>query len=171
MRLAGLGEIRHVLHLEKRKLVAKAIFESVLTYCIAAWGGASKCEIEELQVLQNKAAQFVLNLPQRSSRDQMFNNLGWLTVNQLSVFHTLLAVYNIRQSKEPEYLAKKLCRDNARGNIIISFTNLTLLKKSFIVRGAELWNSVPFSIRSLRKVAEFKNSLKEWIRANVEKFM
>ena len=171
LRLAGLGKIRHVLHLEERKLVAKAIFESVLTYCIAAWGGASKCEIEELQVLQNKAAQFVLNLPQRSSRDQMFNNLGWLTVNQLSVFHTLLAVYNIRQSKEPEYLAKKLCRDNARGNIIISFTNLTLLKKSFIVRGAELWNSVPFSIRSLRKVAEFKNSLKEWIRANVEKFM
>ena len=41
LRLAGLGKIRHVLHLEKRKLVAKAIFESVLTYCIAAWGGAS----------------------------------------------------------------------------------------------------------------------------------
>ena len=87
-RLAGLRKVTHALDYEKRKVVAKAIFESVLTYCIPVWAGTSKGVIEELQVLQNRAAQFVLKLPGRSNRDHMFNTLGWLTVHQLSVFHT-----------------------------------------------------------------------------------
>ena len=171
IRLAGLSKIKYVIGLEKRKLVAKSIFESVLTYCMPAWGGATKRDIEELQVLQNKAAQFVLNLPHRSNREQMYQSLGWLTVNQLSVFHTIFAVYKIRHSKEPEYLAKKLCRDNTRGNIVIAFTNLTLLKRSFVFRGAELWNRVPLSIRSLNKAKNFKFELKKWIGSNVERFV
>ena len=58
-RLAGLCKLKNILNRQKRNVVAKSIFQSVLTYCIALWGGASKKNIEEIKVLQNKAAYFV----------------------------------------------------------------------------------------------------------------
>ena len=73
---------------------------------MAAWGGTSKGDIEHLQVLQNKAAQFVLNIPGRSNREQMYTKLDWLTVHQLCVYHAIVAVYNIRRTQEPKLLLK-----------------------------------------------------------------
>ena len=46
------------------------------------------------------------HLPPRSNREFMFNKLKWLTVNQLVVYHTLLTMFKIRVSGEPEYLVK-----------------------------------------------------------------
>ena len=125
-RLAGLRKIKFFSSQKLRKIVAESIFQSILTYCISVWGGAGKGEIEGLQVLQNQAARIVLNVPQRTSRVYLFESLSWLSVNQLIVFHRLLAVYNIKRSKEPEYLSDFLNRENFRRNIIIPKTNLSL---------------------------------------------
>ena len=138
---------------------------------VPVWGGTSKGNIEDLQVLQNRAAEFVLQLPGRSNREQMFHRLGWLTVHQLAVFHTILAVYKIRKSKEPEYLARKLTRDNFRGNIVVPYTHLRLLKRSFVLRGSELWNRLPMSVRSLKKDMKFKTELRKWVTEQVNKFL
>ena len=136
-------KVQNILGLGKRKLVTEAVFQSVLCYCIPLWGGATKREIEDLQVIQNSAARLVLKLQRGSSRKEMFRALQWLTLHQLIVYYRIMAVYNIRSNQEPEYLFKKLSNDNIRGNIIIPNTNLSILKKSFIFAGSELWNSIP----------------------------
>ena len=88
-RLTGLMKTRFIVTYPFRKTVAEGICTSVLTYCIPAWGGLDK---GDLQVMQNKAAQIVMNLPPRSNRKMMYTSLGWLTVNQLIFFHSVLAV-------------------------------------------------------------------------------
>ena len=170
-RLSGLRKIQNILSFDRRKVVAQAVFQSVLSYCIAVWGGAAKGDIENIQVIQNRAAQLTLNIRGwRISRQDLYNSLGWLTVHQLSAFHRILAVYNIRKSKEPEYLANLLSRDNVRNNIIIPHTGLSLLKRSFIFDGAELWNCVPHSIRQIECSRRFKHELRKWILTNVPRF-
>ena len=67
-RLTGLMKTRFIVTYPFRKTVAEGIFTSVLTYCIPAWGGLDKGDLQDLQVMQNKAAQIVLNLPPRSNR-------------------------------------------------------------------------------------------------------
>ena len=52
------------------------------------------------------------------------DRLGWLTVQQLIAYHTIIAVYRVRESKEPERLANFLTRDNMFGSIIIKNTSL-----------------------------------------------
>ena len=64
------------------------------------------------------------------------------TVNQLVAYHTLIQVYKIRNSGEPEYLASALKDDNRNGHIVVPITNLTLAMKSFTFREAKLWNSL-----------------------------
>ena len=76
-------------------------------------GGAQ--EVKDLQVLQNKAARIVNHSPLRERRDKMYDDLGWLTVKQLILYHTVLTVYRIRNTQEPEYLASILSRDTTSG--------------------------------------------------------
>ena len=127
--------------------------------------------MKDLQILQNKAAQIVTHSPPRAIRDQMFDELDWLTVNQLVRYFTLLAVFRIRRTGEPEYLASSLCNDNRNGKIIVQNTNLTLLKKSFKLRGACNWNALPANIRNLNKMSPFKKELKVWIKKYVPRFL
>ena len=94
----------------------------------------------------------MLNLPPRFNRDSMFSMLGWMTVQQLIVYHTALVVYRIRQAEEPEYLARALTRDNYRGNIVVQNTRLGLYKKSFTQRGSTLWNGLPKELRKIEKI-------------------
>ena len=100
----------------------------------------------------------------------MYTKLDWLTVHQLCVYHAIVAVYNIRRTQEPELLSKQLSRENIRGNIVIQNTRLSLFKKSFVVRGAELWNSVLLSVRRIDDCQMFKKLLKDWIAKNVVRF-
>ena len=57
--------------------------------------------------------------PAREPRQTMFDKLGWFTVQQLIKYHTLLTVYRIRNSQEPECFAAVFSRDNYfTGNLL-----------------------------------------------------
>ena len=170
-RLAGLMKIKFLTSVSHKKVIAESIFQSVMTYCIAVWGGTTKGNIDSIQVLQNQAARIVLNQPKRVHRVQLYTILSWLTVNQLVVFHRILAVYKIRSCKEPEYLATFLTEDNIRGNIVIPNTASSLFRKSFVVHGAELWNSLPHGLRQMANLQTFKKELKKWVLENVPQFL
>ena len=135
-RLVGLAHIKFILPFNIRKIVSQGMFNSVLAYCLPLFGGCDVQEIKDLQVLQNKAARIVTHSPLRASRQSMYDQLDWLTVKQLILYHTLLTVYRIRQAKEPEYLASILSNENHYGKIIIPNTRLTLYRKSFSYRGS-----------------------------------
>ena len=139
-RLAGLLKLRYVVPYNYLKIITHGIFNSILVYCLPLYGGCDKADLQSLQVLQNKAAQIVTKSPPRSERKVMYDRLDWLTVNQLVAYHTLLQIFKIRKSHQPEYLFEILGRCNRNGNIVITHTELSLAKKSFTFRGSELWN-------------------------------
>ena len=170
-RLTGLENIKFILPFPIRKTVTEGIFNSILVYCLTLYGGSDRTHIRELQVLQNKAAQIVCHAPPRSNRAKLFEKLGWLSVNQLIMYHTLINVYRIRVCGEPEYLAQFLKNDSITGRIIRTNTNLGLALRSFVFRGSSQWNSLPSSIRILTKIGTFKKKLRSWILTNTPRFI
>ena len=170
-RLAGLDKLRLIMSKNNKKNIVQGVFNSVLCYCLPLFGGCNTTELKTLQVLQNRAARIVLNLPPRANRNTMFEKLGWMSVKQLIAYHTLLAVYRVRQSQEPEYLARELMRDNNRGNIIVQNSRLGLYKNSFVPRGSTLWNKLPRELRNITKIGNFKQKLRKWVEDNVMKFV
>ena len=170
-RLAGLAHIKFILPFSTRKIISEGIFNSVLVYCLPLFGGCDVQELKDLQTLQNKAARIVTHSALRTHSKDMFNRLGWLTVKQLVTYHTLLTVYRVRQTKEPEYLSSILCKDSRFGKIIVPNTRLTLTQKSFTTRGACNWNSLPPEIRKLDTLSCFKQEVKKWIKLNVPRFV
>ena len=107
-RLAGLNKIKYLVPFSIRKTITQSIFNSVMVYCIPLFGGCDTSQLKDLQVLQNKAAQMVTHSPPRTRRSELFDKVQWLTVKQLIVYHTLIAIFKVRQNNEPEYLASKL---------------------------------------------------------------
>ena len=101
----------------------------------------------------------------------MFEKLGWLSVNQLVSYHSLLLVFKIRSSGEPEYLARKLKYENRLEKIIIPNTSLSLAKKSFIFRAAEQWNNLPISARRAVKISHFKKETRKWVVSSISRFL
>ena len=170
-RLSGLSKLRYIVPYSMLKTITQGIFNSILVYCLPLFGGCDKSELTSLQVLQNKAAQIVTRSPPRAVRNPMFDKLDWLSVNQLVVYHTLLQVYKIRSSREPEYLSQALRDDNRNGNIIIPNTDLSLAKNSFVFRGAKLWNNLPPNIRNNLKISKFKKESRKWVKENISRFL
>ena len=101
----------------------------------------------------------------------MFIKLKWLTVYQLIAYHTLIAVFRVRQSKEPEYLAGILTRDNRQGNIVMENTRLVLYRDSFVFRGSVMWNELPKTLKTEKKIARFKLGLRKWVLENIPGFL
>ena len=153
-----------------KKNIVQGMFNSVLCYCLPLFGGCSKYSLDNLQSLQNKAVRIVLNLPKRSNREKMFDEIGWLTVRQMVVYHTLLTVHSIRISKQPEYLSKLLLNENHNGNIIVSNVQLGLLRNSFAFRGAISWNKLPRMIRLEESKTKFKNGVRRWVQEQISRF-
>ena len=140
-------------------------------YCLPLFGGCNAVDLKDLQILQNKIAQIVTHSPRYASRNGMYDYLDWLTVNQLVRYFTLVAVFRIRISGEPEYLASCLTNTNRNGKIIVPITKLTLYKNSFKIRGSNNWNVLPETIRNVTQIGTFKRLIKAWIKQNVPRFL
>ena len=88
--------------------ITQGIFNIVLIYCLPFYGGLDKGQLSSVKVLQNNAVKIVKRSPQRSVKNTMYDKLDWLTLNQLVTYHTLIQVYKIRTSGEPEYLSSAM---------------------------------------------------------------
>ena len=169
-RLTGLERLKYVMTKSTKNNIVQGVFNSVLCYCIQLFGGCNSSELHQLQVQQNRAAKCVLRLPPGSSRSFIFEKLGWMSVQQLIAYHTLITIFRIRHNREPEYLADFLTRDNIYGNIIVQNSNLSLYRNSFTYRGSVLWNRLPKDMRKKVKIGIFKKEVKSWIKKNVQRF-
>ena len=169
-RLTGLEKLKFVMSKSNKKNIVEGVFNSVLCYCLPLFGGCTKAEVRLLQVQQNRAARLVLRMPPRSSRSLMFDKLGCMTVAQLIAYHTLIAVFRVRQTREPEDLASILSRDNHTYHIIMKNKDLVLYRESFVFRGAVLWNRLTLNMRKETEIRNFKKSIRGWVGENVGRF-
>ena len=169
-RLVGLLGIRFIASFNIRKTITEGLFNSVLVYCLSLYGGMDNGDLGDLQVMQNKAARIVTMVPPRANRSQMYDKLGWLTINQLIFYHSVILVFKIRSSSQPEHLAQLLSQDSRNSRIIIPNLELRVTQRSFTMRGATSWNLLPPIVRNQPKLGTFKKLAKQWILANIERF-
>ena len=141
-----------------------------MVYCLPLFGGCDSRHIQDLQVLQSKIARIVTNSGIRTNRNIMFDRLEWMTVKQMIVYHTLLTIYKIRLTGEPEEFASALKNENRNQKIITPLSRLTLYRRSFLYRGSIDWNTLPSSLRNSEKLGVFKKGLRIWILDNITRF-
>ena len=175
-RVGALKKVCKLAAFRNRKMVADGIFMSKLVYLIPLWGACAKSLLKALQTLQNKAARAVTKLDWNSPTALILQQCGWLSVNQLSVYHTVILAHQVIEAKSPHYLYSKFntnyyyrTRQADSGKIRCTRTpELDLARDSFCWRAAELYNKLPSEIRSMKTLTLFKTGVKEWVKNNIE---
>ena len=107
-RVNALSKICKLTCFKTRKMLANGIFMGNLITLISLWGGAPKFLINILQKLQNRAARMVTKRNVFTPIKTLLTQCGWLSVNQLVVFHNVLKIYEKKSTKRPVYLYDKI---------------------------------------------------------------
>ena len=145
---------------------------SYLSYRIPLYGGCPEYLISALQILQNRAARLATNSGWYTASAQMLLHLGWLSVRQMIVFHSLVLIFKTRMNQRPVYLHNQVST-RFRVNTRLSANNgirgtrhnqSELGRKSFLPRTINQWNNLPAEVRSAPSLGKFKMKLKSWVR-------
>ena len=142
---------------------------------IAVWGGCGVGLRKSLQIIQNKAARFVTKLDWSSSTSILLGQMGWLSVNRLIFYHSVLLVYKVKMNKSPMYIDNMFnwsymyhTRQAEEGLIkIIGKPKLDVSRSSFRMRAANNYNQLPTKIRGSTTLSIFKSEVKTWIKEQV----
>ena len=175
-RVGALKKLSRVANFKNRKMIANGVFMSKLVYLIPLWGGSAKFLIKSLQTLQNKAARAVTKLDWNTTTSELLKQCSWLSVHQLSVYHTLVLMFKVMQAKSPKYLYSMFStsynyktREAETGKI--KYTRqpeLGLSKDSFRWRAAHFYNQLPEKTRSTQNILSFKIAAKQWVKDNID---
>ena len=149
---------------------------SKLIYLIQLWGGSPQYLLNLLQKLQNRAARQVTKLPWFTPVATLLTQCGWLSINQLVIYHSLLQIYKTRMSEKPGYLHEIISKpfpaetrlSKSGGIKYTERVRSDLGQSNFTFRAITQWNDLPPHIRQMPKLPQFKTHLKSWVKANIE---
>ena len=174
-RIYALKKLSQVCDFKCRKTVANGIFLGKICYMINVWGNCSKELMNALQVCQNRAARFVTKNDLSFSNQENLRQIGWLSVNQLVEYHSILQIQKVKNNQTPEYIHSMYdweyvypTRQAACMKIKPKgVPRLKLSQSSFRWKASKAYNSITTSRVQLGQEKLLKSQVKDWIMKNV----
>ena len=179
---------KYLSHQAIESLIHVFIF-SHIDYCNGLLNGVSKHLINKLQRIQNMAARLVYKLPKFSHVTPLLINLHWLLVEYHVKYKIFLFTFEAIHQSAPQYINDMFIKKSTRyrswlssiarniefvnGSVSgeIAFDDITYLsvprtksvtfkKRSLVVTGPQLWNSLPIEIKMENSMVGFKRKIK-----------
>ena len=124
---------------------------------------------EKLQKLQNRAARILTSSSYDADAGYLLQQLGWKDLIAQRQIQVALMVFKALNDLVPDYLSSMFTERSTPGYVLRDSTNklnvplprTNYLKKSFSYRGANLWNSLPCSLRQVKSLNHFKQLLND----------
>ena len=181
-RLGLLRRIKHKVNSNKLQIIAEAIFQSKIRYGISVYTipkfefnnleQAMDPNIAKIQVIQNDMMRLLKGKSRKShtNMEKLRKELKMMSVNQLSVYHVAIEMFNIINNKSSESLHEEMKLEprgyNLRGLDDGKVKVPEKGKKScngFHYMGPKLWNFLPSHVRKTTIRNIFKEKLKDFI--------
>ena len=95
--------MRHFIPEESLLLLYHILIEPYFRYCSIIWGQCGETQKDELQTLQNKAAQTVAKVRyDEASHSDLLTKFAWLSIRNLIKLNTAVFVYKEINNLHPE---------------------------------------------------------------------
>ena len=93
-RISLLNRIKQLLPLDARVALYNALIRPLFDFSDTIWGDRDNIRLmHNLQVLQNKAAKVILDLPNYVSSTDALKTLGWPTLSQERLVHRYINTF------------------------------------------------------------------------------
>ena len=168
-RLAFLYRNSRYLDMSCRKMLAAALVQPYMDYCISSWySGISSYFKNRLDTLQRKLVRFINGFDWRHHVDcHDLRNLSWLTISDRVSYFKLIHLFKIRLGRAPPYLSSNfvsLVRTHSyrtRGsesNYYVS-KDISFAPSSFAYTAITAWNNLPIQLKRLDSLTNFKKEI------------
>ena len=182
-RIGILKRIKQKVPVDKLSIIADGIFNSVIRYGIAVYlvptyeiedlkARKLSSETYDLQVLQNNMLRVIhgLRISNRVNMEELRKKIKMMSVNQMSIYHTIIEVFNVIQNKSSEEISNKYShhdrhsiRKNTNNFLRVPVKHEHRKCTGFTYCGAKIFNSLPINIRETQDSIIFKKLVKKWI--------
>ena len=105
-----LGALKHIggnIPPKSKLLLINGMLLSKILYLLPLYGSTHKKYLRKLQVVMNDAIRFFTGFNRRTNTQILMEAVGWLDINKLIEFHSLLLAWKIIRLGSPSYLAEK----------------------------------------------------------------
>ena len=150
------------LPISSRKLLATGLIVSRLVYLLPVYGGTCRKYFNKLQVVLNNTARFVTGLGKRTSKRPLMVACGWLDIEEMIVYHSILQMWRTINLKVPLYLYRKLTI-NEDTTIETTIPRLQNTQIGYRWQTVQNWNELSQDIRENKSLISFKKQVKKWL--------
>ena len=168
--LCGLSHSRHCLPQSTLVRLVEGLVVSLIRYCIVVYGSANKTQLCRLQRLLNFGARVISGRRKYDHISDVLRELGWLSAENMYLYHSLTLLNKIRCTSQPESLA---CALNTRQTVhhhVTRQSNQLVTpqirsdsgRRRFLYSIVTAFNSLPVDLRHLRP-SLFKREVRTWI--------
>lgn len=149
-----------------KEMAYKTLVRPQVEYACAVWAPYQSCDIDNLEMINRRAARYVLgyNRFSRDSVTQMLLKLQWDTLQIRREYMKLTLMYKILHNLVaiPNHQFSTSSQHNTRGNTL-KFTQIQAKQKyyqqSFFPSIIPLWNALPTETATATSIEAFKSSL------------
>ena len=138
----------------------------LINYGSNTWGATDNSNIDRLNKLRRRAAGIILRTDFTSPSANMFKQLGWASVASRLQYNKAVLTYKALNDLTPSYISDLLklseltssfhLRSSDNGFLTVPRSRTVLYDGSFSCSAPKLWNSLPYSIRSVPSLDVFK---------------
>ena len=173
--LYNIRRIRKYLSRRSTETLIHAFVSSRVDYCNSMLYGLPAYQLNKLQRVQDAAARLIFQESKYYHAKTLLYNLHWLPVKFRIDFKILLLKEKAINGLAPFYLQelvtlKEACKYELRsvcdGLLLdpVKFKTFKMLRdRSFAAAAPQLWNSLPYAVRSSPSLASFKKALKTFL--------
>ena len=167
-RLNMMTPLKFKLDRKSLETMYKAFVLPTMEYANVVWGGTFDSDILKLEKIHVDAMRLICGATARSNIANLYRETSFLSMSERRDHSMLVMLYKIKNNMAPNYLTDILPNENRanidynlrnNANIIIPYTRLEIVRRSFIPFSINLWNQLPLTKRNKPSLDEFKASL------------
>ena len=161
------------------ELKIQLVYSNILCfidYCNAVYQGLTEKSLQKLQKIENNAVRFIFGLYGKRWKENItpyLKQLHFLPVRYRIKFKIALLVYKCINNLAPDYLKGLLKLREIKRRVsrldddffllkVPPKSNFSRTEAAFCYTGPQIWNGLPFSIRSISVLQSFKTALKTY---------
>ena len=168
---SGIGAMKRIRRLAPQAtlhLIYQSLIQSQFDYCSIVWGNCGITLQNKLQKLQNRAARVLTFSDYDADADRLLRILGWRKLIRQQQITRAIMIYKSLHGLAPEYLNSKFQLKapaynlrNHENQVNVPLPRTNYYKNSFTYSGATLWNSLPYDVRQIQSLEQFKRKVKQ----------
>ena len=142
--------------LYEKKLLADACILSRIIFGIQIWGNNSgPTVLNRAQIVQNQVACWVTNSHRLTKTSELLNKLKWMSIKQLTIYHSLLLMWKVILNWSPIKNYNALIKNRNK------IGRIDLTRNIWSMNPQKLYWSLPQDIINSTKIYLFQIKAKE----------